>query len=177
MLWGAASGALELRASDGGIRVSGRFPYNSETELAPGRAEVVASEAFQWDGEALFLFQHDMGRPLASVRAGSLELRNTADALEFEATVDAGTSWARDFEAALRANLVSGLSPGFRVPRGGETVERRGDGMVRTITRAELAEVSAVTRPAFPTAQLQARSWDLVTAPRNDHGARFRWRA
>ncbi|RNC93926.1 MAG: HK97 family phage prohead protease [Oricola sp.] len=179
MLWGAVSGALELRATDGGVRVSGRFPYNSETELAPGRAEIVASEAFQWDDDALFLFQHDMARPLASIRAGSLNLRNSADALEFEAHVDGGTSWGRDFEAALRSNLVTGLSPGFRVARGGERVERRGDGVVRTITRAELVELSAVTRPAFPSAQVESRNWQAAhEAP--DAGLRralARWRA
>jgi HK97 family phage prohead protease len=159
MLWGAASGALELRAENGGVRVSGRFPYGVPSELAPGRREVVAAEAFTWDGEAVFLYGHDMAKPLASVRAGSLELRQTAEALELSARIDGGTSWAADFAAAHRAGLVTGLSPGFRVAAGGERVERSADGLLRTITAAELVEVSAVTRPAYPAAQIEARSW------------------
>jgi HK97 family phage prohead protease len=159
MLWGAASGALELRAQDGGVRVSGRFPYGRETELSRGRSEVVAPEAFEWDAEALFLFQHDVGRPLASVRAGSLDLRQTPGALEMEARIDGVTSWAADFLAAHRAGLITGLSPGFVVRSGGERVERRMDGVLRTITAAQLLEVSAVTRPAYSEAQIAARAW------------------
>lgn len=159
ILHGVPHGELEVRATQGGVRVSGRFPYNTETELARGRFERVAPEAFQWDDGALFLFQHDMARPLANVRSGSLELRQTPDALEVEAEIGTGTSWGRDFAEALRAQLVTGLSPGFHVPAGGESVERRGDGVLRTIKRAELVEISAVTRPAYSDAQLSARCW------------------
>jgi HK97 family phage prohead protease len=175
MLWGAVSGALELRATDGGVRVSGRFPYGRETELARGRFEAVAPRAFQWDGEALFLFQHDAGRPLASIRAGSLDLRHGEDALEMEARIDGGTTWAADFLAAHRAGLITGLSPGFIVNPGGETVERRGDGVVRTITSAALVEVSAVTRPAYGDAQLTARAWAVPQVRTMPHPL-SRWR-
>jgi hypothetical protein len=46
MLWGVASGALELRQENGGVRVSGRFPYATEAELAPGRFERIEAKAF-----------------------------------------------------------------------------------------------------------------------------------
>jgi D-erythrose 4-phosphate dehydrogenase len=88
MLWGAASGALELRATDGGVRVSGRFPYNVETELAPGRFEIVEPRAFAARieaGEDVHLLSgHDYRQPLASRAAGSLEIRETDEALEIE---------------------------------------------------------------------------------------------
>lgn len=162
MLFGAASGALELRATDGGVRLRGRFPYG-ETELAPGRFERIEARAFAARieaGEDIHLLSgHDYAKPLASRLAGSLEIRDTGEAVEIEATLSDGTSWARDFLEAHRAGLIRGLSPGFRVPAGGERIERRGDGVLRRIERAELHEFSAVTRPAYPAAQIEARSW------------------
>jgi HK97 family phage prohead protease len=182
MLHGVASGALELRASDGGVRVSGRFPYGQETELVPGRFEVFEARAFAGRieaGEDIHLLSgHDFNRPLASRSAGSLEVHETDQALEFEARIEGGTSWATDFLAAHKAGLIRGLSPGFRVPSGGETIERRGNGLLRRVTRAELFELSTVTRPAFESAQVEARSWaaDKVVADHNDIHPLNRWR-
>lgn len=179
MLWGAASGALELRATDGGVRVSGRFPYGNPTELAPGRFERIEAKAFAQRidaGEDVhFLSGHDFNRPLASRSAGSLALRDTPEALEFEAEIDTGTSWARDFIEAHRAGLIRGLSPGFRVPPGGERVEQQGKGLLRSIARAELFEISAVTRPAYSAAQIEARCWGHVAVPNMPHPL-SRWR-
>lgn len=164
MLWGGDNGALEIRAEGGSTRLHARFPYGAETELAPGRREIIASRAFAEriaSGEDVHLLaQHDYGKPLASRAAGTLTLRDTDTALEIEATIDAGTSWARDFLSAHAAGLVRGLSPGFRVPNGGERIERRGMDVLRTITRAALFEISAVTRPAYPQAQIEARAWE-----------------
>lgn len=163
MLTGAALGALELRQQDGGVRLRGRFPYAAEAELAPGRSERIEPRAFaariEAGGEIHLLAGHDFNRPLASREAGTLTLRDTSEALEIEATLAEGTSWARDFLEAHRAGLIRGLSPGFRVPPGGERIERRGDGILRRITSAELFEISAVTLPAYPAAQVEARSW------------------
>ena len=71
-----------------------------------------------------------------------------------------------------------GLSPGFRVAPDGERIERRGKDVLRTITAADLFEVSAVTRPAYPEAQIEARNWSPVrTLPTGRAlGADFRWR-
>lgn len=186
MLWGAATGALELRADNkGGVRVSGRFPYATETELAPGRAERIEARAFAdrvTSGEEIhLLFGHDYDRPLASRSAGSLEITDTETALEFRATINGNTSWAADFLAAHEAGLIKGLSPGFRVAKGGERVERRGAGLLRSITRADLMEISAVTRPAYSAAQIEARAWGTTTSEQEAvsglHRTLNRWRA
>ena len=94
--------------------------------------------------------------------AGNLTVTDSDDALVIEAQIDSGTSWARDFLAAHGAGLIRGLSPGFRVMPGGERIERRGAGILRTIAQADLFEVSAVTRPAYPEAQIEARNWQPV---------------
>lgn len=182
MLWGGILGSLELRAEGGATRLSATFPYGRETTLAEGRAEVFAPGAFRASvearGDVHLLLGHDYGKPLASRGAGTLTLRDGEDALHLEAEIDGGTTWASDFLAAHRAGLIRGLSPGFRVPPGGDRVERRGAGLLRTVTAAELHEVSAVTVPAYPSAQIEARQWQPGGA--RDDGLRralARWRA
>ncbi len=177
MLWGAAQGgALELRHTEnGGVRICGRFPYGVVTELASARNERFEARAFaeriDAGDDVLFLAGHSYDRPLASRAAGTLELRDTDTALEIEATLSDGTSWARDFLAAHAAGLVRGLSPGFRVPAGGDRIERRGSGVMRTVTRADLFEISAVTKGAYPAAQIEARRWDLGVEDANAYSS------
>lgn len=187
MLWGATFGSLELRSEGGETRLKASFPYGRETTLVEGRAEVIASRAFAKRidaGEDIhLLFGHDYDRPLASRGAGSLTLRDADDALHLEARIAGNTSWAADFLAAHASGLIRGLSPGFRVPKGGDAVERRGTGegagLLRTVKAADLYELSAVTVPAYGQAQIEARSWG--TAPEApDAGlvrALHRWRA
>ena len=163
MLWGGLNGSLELRAEGGTTRLRATFPYGAEAEIAPGRFERIAPRAFAAriaSGEDIHLLAgHSYDRPLASRSAGNLTLTDGDDALTVEAEIDGGTSWAADFIAAHRAGLIRGLSPGFRVPRGGERIEQRAQGVLRTITAADLFEVSTVTRPAYTQAQVEARSW------------------
>lgn len=163
MLWGGHIGSLELRSEGGETRLTARFPYGRETEIAAGRAEVIAPRAFRARieaGEDIHLLAgHDYDKPLASRKAGTLTLEDRDDALALEARIDGSTSWARDFLAAHAAGLIRGLSPGFRVPAGGERIERRGAGILRTVSAADLFELSAVTVPAYPEAQIEARNW------------------
>ena len=166
MFWGGHNGGLEIRSeADGETRLSGRFPYGAETEITRGKREVFQAGAFGQrvaHGELHFLLHHDFDRPLASRSAGTLSVEDTAEALTFEARISAElseVSYVRDFLGALRAGLVGGISPGFAVPDGGAEVRRSGDGILREIRDAHLVEISAVTRPAYPQAQIEARNW------------------
>jgi uncharacterized protein len=163
MLWGGNLGDMEIRSEGGETRLRAVFPYARETELTPGRRETIAPRAFaariDTGADIHLLSAHDFAKPLASRAAGTLTLRDTDAALEVEARIDNGTSWARDFLAAHASGLIRGLSPGFQVPQGGETIERRGQDLLRTITKADLFELSAVTRPAYESAQIEARNW------------------
>ena len=181
MLWGGHIGSLEVRTAGGETRLSARFPYGAETELASGRYEVFAARAFADrinSGDDIHLLAgHDFNRPLASRSAGNLTLTDSDNALQIEAAIDGGTSWARDFLAAHGSGLIRGLSPGFRVRSDGERIERRDNGMLRTITRADLFEISAVTRPAYSDAQIEARSWQPpCEATAQAYHALNRWR-
>ena len=133
MLFGGAltDGALELRRDDdGGVRLSGRFPYGPAAVLSDGgrtgrpRKERFAPRAFEYrvnkpDEDIHLLLGHDYDHPLASKKTGTLSLRDTAAALLFDARITpriAETSHARDALALIAAGLAVGISPGFRIP-------------------------------------------------------------
>ncbi len=178
MATAAALGGLEIRAGeDGNIRLTGRFPFNAVAVLAPGRSEIFAPGSLEPRSNVFLLSQHRFETPLASTGAGTLDLRSDGEGLHFEARISpevAETSHAKDALALIRSGLVAGLSPGFKIVNGGERVERRDGGLLRTVTRAELHELSVVTRPAFAEASVEARGrpW-APTAPTN---ATYRWR-
>lgn len=191
MLWGAHTGSLELRSEGGETRLRATFPYGRETVLVERmgqgreRREVIAARAFadRLDrGEDVhFLAGHDFNRPLASRSAGTLTLTETDEALTIDATISQSmgqVSYVRDFLSAHAAGLVRGLSPGFRVRPGGETVEERGNAILRTIRAADLIEISAVTKPAYPQAQIEARNWQPIgdAAQPMRRPAAIRWR-
>jgi hypothetical protein len=192
MLWGAHQCSLELRSEGGETRLRATFPYGRETVLAERvgmgreRREVIAARAFadrlERGEDVHFLSGHDFNKPLASRMAGTLTLTETDDALTVEARIGADmaeVSYVRDFLNAHKAGLVRGLSPGFRVRPGGESVEERGPVILRTIRAAELIEISAVTKPAYPMAQIEARNWQPDSGGTGLHAPRpaaLRWR-
>lgn len=183
MLHGGILGALELRRDgDGSARLVGRFAYGEPTTIVPAgrmgaaRREVIAPRAFaprlrQADAEIHLLVGHDFDRPLASRSTGTLTLTETDAALEIEAritTAVASTSHGRDALALASEGLSVGLSPGFRLSEDAraERIDQEADGAIlRTVLRAELFELSIVTRPAYPQAQIEARRWTLPARP------------
>ncbi len=212
MLWGgvADGGGLELRrASDGGARLSGRFPYGKPAVLSDGgrsgrpRKEIIAPGAFSYrietpsdhggKKEIHLLSGHDFGKPLASVRSGTLSFQDTAAALLFRANITpeiAETAHGRDTLALIATGLSVGVSPGFRipperaVPKAEEITEEENkpeEGMhraiIRTVLAALLYELSIVTRPAYPEAQIEARAWAPAASANLQTHTRKRWRA
>lgn len=207
MLWGGHSGGLEVRKrASGAFALRGRFPYNKAAVLSDGgrtgrpRKEVIASRAFSYrvelpDEDIHLLAGHSYDKPLASKKAGTLEIRDSDEALSFEAEIApeiAETSYARDVLEGIAAGLVPGISPGFRIPprRAVEDAEqitqeseRPDEGMhraiIRTVKAALLYELSIVTRPAYPEAQVEARNWKSHPQAMvflSDHNRLNRWR-
>ena len=204
MLWGGNLGGLEVRRSGGDmVRLRGSFPYGKRAVLSDGgrnggrpKKEVFAPRAFAYnvereDIDIMFLSGHRYDKPLASRKAGTLSFEDTDEALHMEATLTPEiqeTSWARDFLSAHNAGLVSGLSPGFRIPPqitvpDAEMIEEEdpseGRAIIRTINHALLWEMSAVTKPAYDEAQIQARNWkeaEPVSASRSLAPVFGRWR-
>ncbi|WP_238368895.1 HK97 family phage prohead protease [Heliomarina baculiformis] len=203
MLWGAHSGGLELRKDGGGnVTISGRFPYGQPAVLTDGgrrgrpKKERIGPRGFRYrverpEEDIHFLVGHDYDRPLASRKAGTLDLTDSDDALAFTAVITVElqrANYVNDFLSGLNAGLILGLSPGFRIPPervspNAETVEEEdpslGMALIRTVHDALLYELSAVTRPAYPEAQIEARSWQPLGAVAQRVASRpatFRWR-
>lgn len=216
MLHSFSEGGLEVRRqSDGSTRLSGRFPYGVPATLSDGgrngapRKEVMAPRAFEYrintpsdhggPKEIHLLSGHDYGKPLASVRSGTLSLKDSAEALTFNAIITreiAETSHGRDALALLNAGLSVGVSPGFRlaparaVSKAEEITQEPDDGtldeqgqprrgaIIRTVLAALLYELSIVTRPSYPQAEVEARCW--MPTQQLPVGGRFqhlrRWR-
>lgn len=182
---------LELRAAgDGTRRLKGRFPYKKRAVLDSGgngrrpKKEEFAPKAFSFavddpERDIHLLIGHSFDKPLASKRAGTLILQDSAASLDFEAILTPDiqrTSWAMDFIAAFAAGLIGGISPGFRVAppevvdKPEETTEedpRLGNALIRTIFAAVLFELSMVTRPAYDETEADLRSFSFDPVPRN----------
>ncbi|WP_084421835.1 HK97 family phage prohead protease [Henriciella litoralis] len=191
MLWGGHSGGLELRKrASGGLALRGRFPYGNRAVLSDGgrtgrpRKEVIAPRAFAYrvdnpDEDIHFLVGHSYDRPLASRKAGTLDLQDSDEALTFEARITPEmqeVSYVRDFLTSFNAGLIVGLSPGFRIPpkravQEAERIEDEGsdpengehNAIIRTVLQALLYEMSVVTRPAYDGTQIEARNWSAET--------------
>ena len=176
---------LETRQDSQGRPVyAGRFPYGSMATRADRgtvRKEVFESHAFEFSindetRRIDFLAGHSFDRVLASRSAGTFTIRDTAEAVLFEATLpieSAQTSWQRDFALAHGQGLIRGVSPGFTVPPRGvvpgaeRLIPEPGNPgvMIRSIGAAVLFEVSAVTRPAYPDTGLEERAEEKGSGP------------
>jgi len=200
LLHGWASGEIEVRArgGDGSRTVRASFPYNSRATIHAGgrgkrpRKEVFKPGAFKYsldvsENDLHFLLGHSFDAPLASRSAGSLIFKDTPQALTFEARLVPeilDVPHVQTFLALLAGNLITGISPGFRVPdiKGAETVveesEEEGDALIRELHEVVLFEVSAVSRPAYGETEISARNWHVMTQPMQPTArpAAYRWR-
>lgn len=189
LLYGGLSCDLEVRAArNGGKRLRGSFPYRKRAVLSDGgrrgrpQKEEFAERAFarrvnDETAEIHLLVGHRFDKPLARKLDGSLILRDTDKALEFEALIARellDVSYVRDALALLGAGLAVGISPGFRLPPEravpkdeAEEITEEDDNpeegehraIIRTIRQALLFELSVVTQPAYKEATVEARNW------------------
>lgn len=184
-IWPAAG--LELRREGRRPVIAGRFPYGGLAVIADRgavRKERIMRGAFDFtldddDLEVNLLFGHSFDKPLASRQNGSLILADTEDALTFTANIDPAledVSHVRDALAMLASGLVTGISPGFRVPPK-ETVpnnerldpEPGNPGVfIRTLLALVLYELSLVTRPAYSASQAELRALQLAHPVRQE---------
>ena len=175
---------LEIRQEGGARVLYGRFPYGGMavvSDRSVTRKETIAPRAFGYAIENTvdrfgnpikidILSGHDFGKPIASRQAGTLAIRHDNDAVEFEATLpDDPPSWVIDAEKAIAAGIMTGLSPGFRVPpanvvRGGEELipEPGNPGVqIRRVNAGVLREMSVVTAGGYLDAFVELRAEDF----------------
>ena len=173
---------LEIRRS-GGMRIlSGRFNYGSTATIRDRgrrRKERFAPRAFRFaiqdeTRQIDILVGHDFGKPIASRKAGTLQISDADDGVSFEAKLpDDPPSWVVDAEKSISAGLMIGLSPGFTVPPASVVPDAErfepepgNPGVeVRVIREAVLREFSVVTAPAYADAAVDLRAENFGREP------------
>lgn len=144
-------------------------PYGAETRIADFR-ETIAPGAFARSlsegRDILALVDHDPGKVLGRTRTGTLELRESAEGLEYRVTLP-DTTTGRDLRALAERGDLGGVSFGFVATRDSW------EGELRTLHEVELHEVSIVqAHAAYPTTTVSLRSRDAEGLRRDP---RFRW--
>jgi uncharacterized protein len=181
--------ALELRREGKRPQIRGRFAYGDLATISDRgsvRKERIMPGAFRFalddedDREINLLYGHDFNMPLASRNNGSLVLQDDDDALSFVATIASellDVTHVRDALALLAAGLVTGISPGFRVPpkdvvKDAERLDPEPGNpgvFIRTLLALVLYELSLVTRPAYAASQAELRAQALAAHPVCQH--------
>ena len=173
---------LEIRRAGGKSTLSGRFPYGSTATIRDRgrvRKERFSARAFRFaiedeSRQLDVLVGHDFGKPIASRKAGTLQITDGEDGVTFEARLpDDPPSWVVDAEKSIAAGLMTGLSPGFTIPPASavpdaERLEPEPGNpgvQVRVIREAVLREFSVVTAPAYPDAAVDLRAEHFGRGP------------
>ena len=169
----AKGSKAEFRSFEGEIRTDGNgntfvgyaAKFNVPSEPLPF-IERIAPGAFgkslsQRSKDVRLYINHNSDMVLASKRSGTLRLSEDDTGLRVEADLP-DTTAARDLRALMTAGVVSTMSFGFTVPRGGD--KWSGDGSERTLTGINLHEVSVVTGfPAYPQTEAAVRSLEKLS--------------
>lgn len=153
---------LELRSTPNATTIAGYAAlYNNLSDDLGGFRERILpgafAEALSPAADVRALWQHDPSHVLGRTINGTLRLASDEHGLRFEVDPP-GTSWAQDALVSLRRGDVTQMSFGFYVPEGGDTTQREGEMLVRTLLRVQLVEVSPVTFPAYPATNVDVRS-------------------
>lgn len=139
--------------------------YNSKDpgtqyELYPGIFERIDPHAFDVairEDDIVALYNHNPDHVLGRNKAGTLKLSIDERGLFYEIDPPA-TQLAKQVTVSISRGDISGSSFAFDIL--GESIDREGDLIVRTITKARMYDVGPVTYPAYSasTTQISQRS-------------------
>jgi HK97 family phage prohead protease len=124
---------------------------NALSQNLGGFREQIAPEAldrtFREAIDVRALVDHDSGKVLARLTAGTLELKKDSRGLKVWIEPDAEISYAGDIIRSVRRGDISGMSFGFRALEDDWNYD--GDIPVRTVLDMRVSEVSIVSWPAY----------------------------
>ena len=125
-------------------------------QFAPGSFDKTLLERSQ-----KCLWNHDSNIVLGSVRANTLSLASDLIGLKVE-NILPNNNWGNDARESIDRGDVDGMSFLFRaIADKWDTTEVDGEEVFRrTIMEAELFEVSPTTFPAYPTSEVNMRSFE-----------------
>lgn len=181
---------LEVRAKSGNRVISGAFKYGRTAVLSAGGLsgkplkEKMGPDAFGYTirstkDDISLLSGHSFDRILASRKNRSLKLSSDKKQVSFRAEISPEIEelgYVRDTLGQINAGLITGISPGFRIPPARavkepvkETEEpvneKKGQhgATILTIRAAILYELSLVARPAYASAsEIEARELEMM---------------
>jgi hypothetical protein len=156
---------LTVRAEQSGEKyIEGYFAvFEQETALYEGCFEKIARGAFDdalKSNDIRCLFNHDTGYVLGRTGSGTLELKTDAHGLWGRVKINQNDPQALAVYARVERGDISGCSFGFTPVL--ESYEEKPDGLHWTVEKADVAEVSICTFPAYPQTQVQARAKDII---------------
>lgn len=157
---------IELRETENGERTITGYAVKWEMKSHPIGYFVRFKEQFKKGAfiESLTkddqraLWSHDTSKVLGRTKNGTLRLYEDDIGLRFELDLPNNTLGNDAYESIKRGD-VDGVSFGFRM-RKQEWDESDPDNIVRSISQADLFEISPVGFPAYPDSQVAARSAD-----------------
>lgn len=154
----------EIRADDGGIRVSGYAAvFNETTDIGGFFRERIMPGAFAeaiGRDDVVFLINHD-GLPLARTRSGTLTLREDERGLLMETVLDAADPDVASITGKMKRGDLDKMSFAFSMRGGVQTWDESVDPPLRTIEKVGgLHDVSIVTTPAYDGTDIGLRSLD-----------------
>jgi hypothetical protein len=154
---------IELREVDGKKMLSG-YAVLWEKKSVPiyGIREKIRKgtfdETLNKKDDVAALWNHERSKPLGRLSNGTLRLKPDDIGLGFEIDIPE-TTWGRDAVVSIQRKDVRGMSFGM-IPNKTEWDENDPKNVIRTITGAELLEISPCTFPAYPQTKVMARSVD-----------------
>jgi HK97 family phage prohead protease len=143
--------------------------FNDETVIASEFRERIAPGAFtrtlKEKPDVVMLLDHDSGRVLGRVSAGTLSLREDRAGLYFSLQVDPTTPEGQTALGTVGRQDVKGCSFGFRVRA--EEWDDGGDRLpLRTITDVDIFELTLTAFPAYESTSASLRSDNAAAARR-----------
>lgn len=165
----------EIRADSDGVRVSGYAAvFDQAADIGGYFTEVIARGAFKeaiGRDDVVFLINHD-GLPLARTRSGTLTLKEDDKGLRIDTVLDAEDPDVKSITGKMKRGDLDKMSFAFRATK--QEWDETTDPPTRTITEAELFDVSIVTMPAYDGTSIALRSLDEARKDKGKHPAHKR---
>lgn len=143
---------LDIEVREAKRQIEALIPYNSDAQIgsfterfAPG---AFARSARERGDRIPVLYQHQSDDPPVG---SSVKLTDTRDGLLSVLSI-AHTDRGDEVLSLAAGGHLSGISPGFQIPAGGDRWST--DGAERTITEAKLIELSLTPFPAYTDARV-----------------------
>lgn len=158
---------IERRSNGEGAKLVGHASvFDSESLDLGGFVEIVKRGAFERslkENDVHAFVNHNSDMVIGRNVAGTLRLSEDETGLRTEIDLP-DTTYARDLAVSVERGDITGMSFGFRVRAGGQTIYERDDGLLqRELTDIDLMEVSTTPIPAYPATDVARRSLGLDT--------------